>query len=130
MDDKDAELRQDEGGGEYFSDAAHNAGPRIETDRNIRAGGARRLVNAPVVETEAVGLGDKPQRRCRVGRAAAKPGAGRQPLEKHKTAQPEALDPLGEGAGSAQHKVVVQRPGPRRHRARHFEINSFARPQC
>ncbi len=130
MDDKDAELRQDHGGRESFTDAAHNARPWIEADRNIRAGGARRLDNALVVGTEAVGLGDKPQRRCRVGRAAAEPGAGRQPLEKHKTAQPEALDPLGEGPGGAQHKVVGQRPGPGRHRARHFEINSFARPQC
>ncbi len=101
---------------------AHNARPWIEADRNIRAGGARRLVNAPIVETEAVGVSDQPQRRCCVGRAAAEPGAGRQPLEKHQTAQREALDPLGERAGGAQHKVVGQRPGPGRHWARHFEI--------
>src|SRR6266849_1061792 len=42
MGDKDAELRQNERGREYFTDAAHNARPRIKADRNIRAGGARR----------------------------------------------------------------------------------------
>src|SRR5262249_61927992 len=89
MDDKDAELRQDERGGEYFTDPAHHARPRIEADRNVGAGGARRRVDSLIVEAEMIDLGDEPQRRRGIGRSAAKPGTGRQPLETRETTNPK-----------------------------------------
>ena len=52
-------------------------GRGIETDRDVGAGRAGDGDEMRIVEGEPVRLGEQPQRRRGIGRAAAEPGAGR-----------------------------------------------------
>jgi len=82
-----------------------------------------------IVEAEMIDLGDEPERRRGIGRSAAKPSTGRQPLEKRETTKPKAIDVGGERTGGAQHQVIGQGSGPCRHRSGHFKIKRRVGPQ-
>ena len=72
------QRRQRERRGEHFADAAHQPRARIEADRHVGAGRAGRLVEARIVGRKTVRPRQQPQRRGRIGRAAAEPGRDRQ----------------------------------------------------
>ncbi len=80
VDQQRRQLGQGKRSGKYLADAAHDAGARIEADRDIGAGRARRGVKVRIVARKAVRLGEQPQRRRRIGRTAAEPGRDRQSL--------------------------------------------------
>ncbi len=64
-------------------------GARIEADRHVGAGRAGRLVKPRIVAAKTVGAREKPQRRGRIGRAAAESGRDRQQLFEVKGAETE-----------------------------------------
>ena len=96
--------------------------PRIMRGRGSRHTGtsapvdARRLDQPRIADGDAVGAGEQPQRRRRVGRAATDPSRDRQPLGQDKAPELEALDALGERARGLQHQIVADRSGRRRGR--------------
>jgi hypothetical protein len=74
------QRRQNKRLGQFFADAVHQPRPWIETDRHVGAGCARRFVKPRIIRREIVRSRDEPQRRCRIGRAAADSGRNRQIL--------------------------------------------------
>ena len=95
------------GAGKHFADTAHDPRARIEADRHIGAGRARRRVEVRIVARQAVRLGDEPQRRRRVGRTAAQPGRDRQSLVETKGAEDDRRATLGKRARRLEHEIVV-----------------------
>ena len=80
------------GARQHVADAAHDA-RRADRGRPARRrrSRARPAADARIVERQAVGARQQPQRRGRVGRAAAEPGRDRQPLVERESAR--AADP-------------------------------------
>ncbi len=122
--------RQIERRGQHFADAAHHARPRIEADRHVGAGRARRRHQPRIVEREPVGARQQPQRRRGIGRAAAEAGRHRQALVEHEAAELQARDALGERARRLEHQIVGERAGRRRRRPAHRERQRAARREA
>ena len=92
--------------GKFLADAAHQPRPRIEADRHVGAGGARRLVEARIGGRESVGARQEPQRRGGVRRAAAKPSGNRQFLVEMEGARGEAGNARSQRARGLEHQIV------------------------
>ena len=115
IDQHGRERWQVERRGEYLADPAHDARARVDADRHVGAGRARRRIEARIA-IEPVDAREQAQRRRCIGGAAAEPGGNRQPLVEREAAQAEAVDLGRERAGGLEHEIVVD--GTRRGRAR------------
>ena len=130
IDQHRGQFGQSERVGQDFADAAHHARLRIETDRHVGAGDARRFAHALVVERKIVQPRQQPQRGRRVRRSAAKSGRDGQELLEPEPAEPQSVDTFGERTRRLEHEIVAVRARRVRGRAGHVERKRVAGSKC
>ena len=121
IDQHGGQRRQADQRPERFAGAPHHARAAGKADGNVgarRAGGVEKRGSSGA---RLIGVGEQPQRRRGVRRAAADAGRDRQPLFETEGAEAQILDPLGEIARGAQHEIVVAGAGRGRGRAGDIE---------